>query len=852
MSSKQRKILSTLLVTVMSAAIFLSGTFAWQSLGQVALNEVAGLSNPGARLHDDFDGSNKDVYVENFTEPGLDGIPIFARIRLSEYMEIGKGAGDSTAVGRKAKPVGKTTAVLTDKTTWMVHKYGVGETVEENAVHDYWSLSYGGSTVFMPTFNKNKDSLAADLNGTFEGPDKDRKTKEDRYQDYVKYELDAQKTDFAVYDIDDNDVDEKENAVEGVNFEKKEETHTAKATQDGQVITMAEWKAMGSPMGKYWVYDVDGWAYWAEAIAPGEATGLLLTGIHIDRQPDDEWYYALNVEGQFATAGDWGDKTTKTGFYKDGMTEDGLFVLNQAAKRLPVILNMSVKGGVKQFIKAGTPTKLAVDMEMKNATGLASEKYVVWTSEPVTPALRGDIFTANNTMAGKTFKLTATSSFDPTKTATTEVYVYPSEATGIVKGELDNKTYIDFGDNTFKEIKSTGEMSNFICGGEDGIIGNPDDRTDVVVLDLPDVNFGSKFLGPNTGETYWAMGPDKKLGTADDIKVVSTSTWPNDITSRIADMIEITSKDDVSTIKIGKKLQMSAKVIRNGQPIKVQDVIWSVDGQTSRNTMIDEYGVLTVGADEVLESTLTVYAESKEMKGLKSAFKLVVKPLDFVDIPDVVAGSMTTVTIDGIQWYVLVKDGGEALLWAKDPVKTQYFHGSYVNKWDSSNVRSYLNSSFLTDKTVLSKNVLTKKITTRDPATYAQLPTALTTAWVESLDKVFLLSEADIYGTQGGTTCSTSEAKDYTYGSKPIVSTEMRKWGVGNGVSATSCWLRSPSSTNAPYYYVTTITGSGTLGTGVNPTTGTYGVRPALWVKYVSDTPATPDATTSTDTATTP
>lgn len=851
MSSKQRKILSTLLVTIMSAAIFLSGTFAWQSIGQVALNEVAGLSNPGARLHDDFNGSNKDVYVENFTEPGLDGVPIFARIRLSEYMEIGKGAGDSTAVGRKAKPVGKTTATLTDKTTWMIHKYGVGETVEENAVHDYWSLSYGGSTVFMPTFNKNKDSLAPDLNGTFEGPDKDRKTKEDRYQDYVKYELDTQKTDFAFYDIDDNDVDEKDKAVEGVNFEKKEETHTAKATQDGQVITMAEWKTMGSPMGKYWVYDVDGWAYWAEAIAPGEATGLLLTGIHMDRQPDDEWYYAINVEGQFATAGDWGDKVQKTGFYKDGMTDDGLFVLNQAAKRLPVILNMSVKGGIKQFIKAGTPTKLAVDMEMKNATGLASEKYVVWTSEPVTPALRGDTFIANNTMAGKTFKLTATSSFDPTKTATAEIYVYPSEATGIVKGELDNKTYIDFGDNTFKEIKSTGEMSDFICGGEDGIIGNPDDRTDVVVLDTPDVNFGSKFLGPNTGETYWAMGPDKKLGTTDDVKVVSTSTWPNDITSRIADTLIITSKEDVTTVKIGKKLQMSAKVIRNGQPIKVQDVIWTVDGMKSKNTMIDEYGVLTVGADEVLESTLTVYAESKEMKGLKSAFKLVVKPLDFVDIPDVVAGSTTTVTIDGIQWYVLVKDAGKALLWAKDPVSNERFSTSGVgNQWSVSNLRTSLNSNFITGKTVLKEKAISTVITTRDPSTYNLASTALTTKWVESTDKVFLLSEADVYGTQGG--ILTSEAKDYTYGSKPLVSPEMKKWGVGNGITTTYCFLRSPGqSITTSTHYVVSIASTGTLYQTLSPAYE-YGVRPALWVKYVVDTPATSDATTSTGTTSTP
>ena len=50
----------------------------------------------------------------------------------------------------------------------------------------------------MPTFDKNKDSLAADINGTFAGPDGDPDTDNDRYDDYVEYALDDQKTADAV------------------------------------------------------------------------------------------------------------------------------------------------------------------------------------------------------------------------------------------------------------------------------------------------------------------------------------------------------------------------------------------------------------------------------------------------------------------------------------------------------------------------------------------------------------------------------------------------------------------------------------------------------------------------------
>ena len=209
----------------------------------------------------------------------------------------------------------------------------------------------GGETVFMPTFDKNKDSLAADINGTFAGPDGDPDTDNDRYDDYVEYALDDQKTADAVYDADDDEDDEGDAAVEGVDVTTAEETHTAKATQEATVLTMEEWKAQGSPTGKYWVYDSDGWAYWAEPLAPGEATGLLLDGI--ERQTMmTELYYAIHVTAQFSTVDSIGSKTDGSGFFRDGVTDDAFLLLSKISGNS--IVSVTADNGTDSIYQTGT------------------------------------------------------------------------------------------------------------------------------------------------------------------------------------------------------------------------------------------------------------------------------------------------------------------------------------------------------------------------------------------------------------------------------------------------------------------------------------------------------------------
>ena len=374
--SKSKKALAAGAAVVMAAAIALTGTFAWQSISQQAQNEAMASVNPGGRLHDDFDGRNKDVYVENFTAPG-EGTPIFARVRLDEYMEIGAGAGlktgDNGFAEKKAQSL-EVSAKIDDVSTWKTH---IPNAVDSQFA-TYWNWTTGGSTTFMPTFNKNKDSLAADINGTYEGTTPDDDT---HYDDYKAWQLGEQKTADAIYDADTNDTDEGDGAIESTNITKKNESHTAKATGTATVMTMQEWIAAGSNPGAYWVWDEDGWAYWAQPIQPGEATGLLLDGIELKSTLSDSWYYGINVVGQFVTADDVGQKDA-TGFYD---TQAGSAPSKNAEKLLAKIgVQLAPKADSVEVTTAGDATTvvkgqtLQFNASVKLAGQLAESQVVTW------------------------------------------------------------------------------------------------------------------------------------------------------------------------------------------------------------------------------------------------------------------------------------------------------------------------------------------------------------------------------------------------------------------------------------------------------------------------------------------
>ncbi|MBM6897886.1 hypothetical protein H9X86_11080 [Pseudoflavonifractor capillosus] len=848
-SDGQKKLGMAAAATTLAAAILVSGTFAWQSINQAATNEGDGKANPGGRLHDYFNGENKDVFVENFTDPNDNGVPIFARIKLSEYMEIGEGAG-TTAPDKSVTIVGKTPdndPQLGDPTTWITYLHGqvpdVDPDNDHTPMHQYWDWEMGGKTVYMPTFNKDKDSMEADINGTYAGEDtlrpSDPGDADDKYSDYVEYGN--------AYQADGETLQEPvpENgdliySVTGTEYYADSQqsdvpvTHYGKETSDATVISMDEWMAMPEEeqIGPYWVYDVDGWAYWAQPIEPGETTGLLLNGIKPQNVPDDTYYYAIHVTGQFATAGDWGDIDLESGFYEDGMTADGEHLLNKVSDRLPEVTHLSVVGGRQQYVAVSNSLTLTANVSVKNPTGDPAETYVQWSCQEAGTALQGNVFTPTEDMVGKIYKITATSAFTPTISSYVDVVVLPKEAAGsdgdgggnVVDGDLDGKKYIDFGDNTYKEIRDDGTIGDWMCAGLDEKIGNYDDRSDVVVLEDP-TDYGYKFLGPYAvsggGEYYLAPGPDGKVGTKDDIKVISESTFPNDLTDIIATSITLNVPEEITSdsnrVKPGKYYKLTAQVMNGDSPSVIQDITWSFTGELPQDetTTLSPDGRLYIGSNEPEGTTLTVQVQAEGMNGdpLIKTVTLTVRDWEISDLKTAPTGTITTVDIDGTDFYLLARNGDQALIWAKDSVQQKVRFDSDSNQYEGSEVQSTL-ATWLESQSTLKTLAQEYTIYTRKSGSFEDFITSAN-------QKVFLLSEADLFGTQDS---KAPLPNDYTYAGKQLVTADnpMRTQLLS---SEADYWLRSPHGGAGCVSY---INANETLGYSNSYTYGD--LRPALWI----------------------
>lgn len=279
--SKRSKTTKSALAVVLALLLALGGTFAWTSFSQRANNQFQASANPGGRLHDDFIWTaaekNKDVYVENFGDPG-EGPNIYARVQLREYLEKGAGAGPtSTSTTLEKVP---TDANKQDNITWQPYNFKE----PDSAIHNNFKLLFGGQTVYMPTFNKDKDSVEPDINGSLY-----ENNKMINYTNHVDYELGETKTGT-------------EQLASG--RIRSNVMHTVAKTQNSTVMSMTDWQAEGSPVGRYWVYDDkanDGWFYWAQAITPGTATGLLLDNVLLTNRIGKDWYYQIDAIGEFIT-----------------------------------------------------------------------------------------------------------------------------------------------------------------------------------------------------------------------------------------------------------------------------------------------------------------------------------------------------------------------------------------------------------------------------------------------------------------------------------------------------------------------------------------------------------------------
>lgn len=412
----KRKAIAATIVVALVVALVTAGTYAWTAISQAAINETKSNGNPGGRTHDDFDGCNKDVYVENYGSR-----PIFARICLAEYMEIGYGAGlkpgDTGYNNKKAKSFDPS-AKIDDPKTWDVHvpasnDPAVCDNATDSKFHDYWTWTMGGQKVYMPTFDKDNTSLATDITGL-----NTMGVASDDYQHSVtdtqansngannifgkdgshdQYTVGQQVTDVATY----------------AGGRQETETHTAKNTLPGNVMTMAAWKAAGSLPGPYWVLDTDGWIYWAQAIEPDTATGLLLSGITLTKDMDQDWYYAIDVVGQLATLGDIDQINNGT--------PDGQDLIDIITKTK--VSSVTISPNPAPALSAGQSQQFTATV---TGTNNPSNK-VTWSISGNTDTNTRIDTTGKLTLGpnetGPTITVTATSVADPTKSASVTVAV---------------------------------------------------------------------------------------------------------------------------------------------------------------------------------------------------------------------------------------------------------------------------------------------------------------------------------------------------------------------------------------------------------------------------------------------
>ncbi len=281
-------------------------------------------------------------------------------------------------------------------------------------------------------------------------------------------------------------------------------------------------------------------------------------------------------------------------------------------------------------------------------------------------------------------------------------------------------------------------------------------------------------------------------------------------------------------MQAGKTLDFNAEVKMGDAKHGNQKVTWTVQGRQSNSTSVNADGLLTVAADEYIGGELTVQALSTVDNKTVGTYKVkVTSPWDTEGIGDIEPGTLKTATLDGIDWYVLARDGNKALLLSKDILEKRSFDGIYLNGdniWRDSEMRTYLNGTWLSGKTTINAHVAQTTLNTRQEWNSDE--------FFETQDKVFLLSEADVFGTVNTNLSSekVAVAKDYTLGKVGVIVPENMRKALING-SGYHWWLRSPR------YNINNLTVVNIEGAMFD--NGVYyasdgGIRPALWINLGS------------------
>lgn len=260
--SKKKKV-SAAITAVLAVAVAVGGAYAWTDYTQNARNTFNVEAQAEVLLHDDFDGENKDVYVEN-----TGSTEVYVRVKFVEYFQIGTESMLPEFTEDGSRPTTK--ADPDDVKTWPTHRFdGTNEANREVcdlvSHHDYFTWVMSGEKKAYLSNIKDFTTLDGSVQSQFETMN---------VGDTIQ--------------IDDITATKKETAAKS------------------DMMLLSAWlKLTDKPEEPCWLLDTDGWAYWSAPLAGGEATNLLLDEVITSKSGFyDNSVYHIDVQLQAATLDD--------------------------------------------------------------------------------------------------------------------------------------------------------------------------------------------------------------------------------------------------------------------------------------------------------------------------------------------------------------------------------------------------------------------------------------------------------------------------------------------------------------------------------------------------------------------
>jgi hypothetical protein len=289
---------TAVVAAVLAGTMLMGGAYAWTDYSQTVTNSFNGVSSNSVLLHDDSNGKNKDVYVEN-----LGDSPVYVRVKVAEYFQIGNNSMLTHYHNDDAK--GETD----DTTTWAVHQWQMDEDAADTTTvdlecsgdaamaHQYYTWTLGSAKSEQKYYLEGITESDSDGHGGMSKTNWENaveKYKKDNTDNVINIGTITTHINATMKPTDPMWLADYNEALEKITACDKDDADTSCADCGylHSIVTDARW-----------LLDSDGWAYWSQPLQSHTATNLLIDSVDTaDNRPYDNWTYSLDVQLQASTS----------------------------------------------------------------------------------------------------------------------------------------------------------------------------------------------------------------------------------------------------------------------------------------------------------------------------------------------------------------------------------------------------------------------------------------------------------------------------------------------------------------------------------------------------------------------